>query len=79
MGAAKNWHSNGKTDNTQRDIREIFSSSVFTLDEMRSRLSKPVYKSLLATVEKGTAIDPSIADIVALAMKEWATEKGATH
>jgi glutamine synthetase len=38
-----------------------------------------VFKSLLATVEHGIPLDRTIADIVALAMKEWALEKGATH
>jgi glutamine synthetase len=49
------------------------------MDVFRNKLSKPVFKSLLATVEHGIPLDRTIADIVALAMKEWALEKGATH
>jgi glutamine synthetase len=49
------------------------------MDVFRSKLSKPVFKSLLATVDRAEPLDRTIADIVALAMKEWALEKGATH
>src|SRR5258707_3458463 len=58
---------------------EVFGSNVFTKAEMRRRLPKSVYKSVAATIEKGAKLDPSVADAVALAMKDWALEKGATH
>lgn len=88
--ATKNWRSNGGSVNHRNgmdvqyhhkkaDVASIFAIDVFSLDVMRERLSKPVWKSLSATIEKGIALDPHIADIVALAMKEWATERGATH
>ncbi len=62
-----------------RRISEIFGSMVFNDDVMRERLPKEVYKSLTKTVATGRTIDPSIADVVANAMKDWAVEKGATH
>ena len=46
---------------------------------MKDRLPKPVYKALLKTIETGAKLDPSVADAVATAMKDWAIEKGATH
>jgi glutamine synthetase len=58
---------------------EVFGANVFTKAEMQSRLPKSVYKSIVATIEKGTKLDPAVADAVALAMKDWALEKGATH
>ena len=58
---------------------EVFGSNVFTRAEMQARLPKSVFKSLLATIEKGIKLDPDVADAVALAMKDWAAEKGATH
>jgi glutamine synthetase len=61
------------------DIEKIFGENTFGLDEMKSRLPKAVFKSILATIEKGQSLDPGIADTVALAMKEWAVERGATH
>ena len=58
---------------------EVFGSNVFTKAEMRLRLPKSVYKSVVATIDKGVKLDPSVADSVAAAMKDWALEKGATH
>ena len=58
---------------------EIFGANVFSDAVMKDRLPKSVYKALQATIKQGKPIDPSIADAVALAMKDWAIEKGATH
>jgi glutamine synthetase len=58
---------------------EIFGSNVFTKAEMQARLPKAVFKSVTATIEKGAKLDPAVADAVAVAMKDWALEKGATH
>jgi glutamine synthetase len=58
---------------------EIFGSNVFTKAEMQARLPKAVYKSVVATLENGAKLDPAVADAVAVAMKDWALEKGATH
>jgi glutamine synthetase len=58
---------------------EIFGSNVFTKTVMQQRLPKPVFKSLMATIEHSKPLDPTIADVVASAMKDWALEKGATH
>ncbi|SOJ57335.1 Glutamine synthetase [Mycobacterium simulans] len=58
---------------------EVFGSNVFTKAEMQLRLPKAVYTSVVATIEKGAKLDPSIADAVAAAMKDWALEQGATH
>jgi glutamine synthetase len=58
---------------------EIFGANVFTLAEMRLRLPKSVYKSVVATIEKGAKLDPAVADSVASVMKDWALSRGATH
>ena len=79
IAAAKNWRVTDTATAISTDINAIFATDVFGLDAMRQRLSKPVWKSLIATIEQGQKLDSAIADIVALAMKEWATEKGATH
>ena len=62
-----------------KNIPEIFGSMVFNDDVMRERLPADVYESLSTTIRQGTPLDPSIADCVASAMKDWAIEKGATH
>ncbi|MBR2460633.1 MAG: glutamine synthetase III [Clostridia bacterium] len=61
------------------NVPELFGSMVFSDAVMRERLPEDVYHSLTKTIERGKAIDPSIADCVASAMKDWAIEKGATH
>jgi glutamine synthetase len=58
---------------------EAFGENVFTKAVMQKRLPKPVYKSLMATIEHAHPLDPTVADVVAAAMKDWAMEKGATH
>ena len=62
-----------------RTIEEIYGEDVFNLKTMKDYLAKPVYKSLLLTINQGESIDPSIADEVANAMKRWAISKGASH
>ena len=58
---------------------ELFGSNVFSLAVMKKRLPKALYQSIRKTIEKGAALDPTAADMVASAMKDWAIEKGATH
>ncbi len=68
----------GTPDLTIAD-NQIFGENVFSQTVQRQRLPKEVYKKLSQTLAKGDALDTSLADAVALAMKEWALEKGATH
>ncbi|EHQ88788.1 glutamine synthetase III [Desulfosporosinus youngiae] len=58
---------------------DIFGQNVFNDAVMRKRLPKATYKSLRKTIEGGLPLDPSVAETVANAMKDWAIEKGATH
>ena len=51
-----------------------FGEDVFSLDAQRKRLPKDVFKRLQATLHRGEALDPSLADAVANAMREWAME-----
>jgi len=57
----------------------VFGENVFSLSVMQKRLPKSVFKSVEATIQKGEALDPAVADVVASAMKDWAMEKGVTH
>jgi glutamine synthetase len=79
---AAQWSPNGATlgalDLTLPD-NQVFGANVFSPAEQRQRLPKAVYKQLQSTLERGEALDSSTADAVALAMKEWALENGATH
>lgn len=61
------------------NVAELFGKNVFNDTVMRERLPKSVYKKLKQTIEDGKELDPSIADVVAHAMKDWAIDHGATH
>ena len=61
------------------NVAEIFGEDVFNDKVMQERLPKAVYKKLKKTITEGYELDPTIADSVAQAMKEWALEHGATH
>ena len=60
-------------------IPELYGSLVFNDKVMRSKLPKDMYKALKKTIESGTHLELDVANSVAVAMKEWATENGATH
>ncbi len=72
-------HANGHARVAPFDIQEIFGERVFWYDEMKARLPKASYKKLRATIEKSEPLPEDVADAVAMAMKEWAVEHGATH
>ncbi len=69
----------GSVDFSQTPISEIFGCNVFNRNVMRTLLPKNVFKALVRCLDEGEALDPSMADIVANAMKDWAISKGATH
>ena len=79
---AAQWSANGAAlgspDLTIAD-NQVFGTNVFSPAVQRRRLPKHVYKALQRTLARGEALDTSLADAVAQAMKEWAMEKGATH
>ena len=60
-------------------IPEIYGSLVFNDKIMREKLPKDMYKALKKTIENGTHLELDVANSVAVAMKEWALEHGATH
>src|ERR1700754_1090155 len=80
--AAAQWSPNGgalgQADLTQPGAA-IFGQDVFSIAVQRQRLPKGVFKQLEATIAKGEPLEPSLADAVASAMREWAMERGATH
>ena len=62
-----------------QNIPELYGSLVFNDKIMRSKLPKDMYKALRKTIENGTHLELDVANSVAVAMKEWAIENGATH
>ncbi|HPJ97809.1 MAG TPA: glutamine synthetase III, partial [Syntrophales bacterium] len=68
-----------KNSKEASSLHEIFGSNVFSDAIMKEHLPKPTYKALRKTVDEGLDLDPAVADVVAIAMMDWAIEKGATH
>ncbi len=62
-----------------KTVSDYFGSMVFDDRVMKATLSAKVYASLKHTIDEGKALDPSVANAVASAMKDWAISKGATH
>lgn len=58
---------------------ELFGVNVFNASVMHERLPEPIHQALLRTIASGEELDPSAADEIAVAMKDWAIGKGATH
>jgi glutamine synthetase len=72
-------HELGQIDFRTTHIKDLFGVNVFGEEEQRQRLPKPVFKALQKTIRLGVPLDPSVADAVASAMKDWAIEHGCTH
>lgn len=60
-------------------LEDIWASNVFSLSKMQASLPKDVFKSLKNTIQTGEPLDPSVADAVAGAMRDWAISKGAMY
>jgi glutamine synthetase len=79
IDAVKGYEPPEKVFIKEEEPGQVFGSNVFSKAVMQKRLPKPVFKSLMATIEHSKPLDPTVADVVAAAMKDWAMEKGATH
>ena len=73
------WERTSRPVNNRPKATEIFGSLTFNDEVQKRRLPRDVYRALRRTITAGVALDPSAADIIAAAMKDWAVEHGATH
>ncbi len=80
LAAARNWkpRKNGEFE-IPFNITEIFGENTLLLEDLKERLPKTVWQGLKKTIDEGEQLNSEVADAVAVAMKDWATEKGATH
>jgi len=60
-------------------LEDIWAENVFNLSKMQASLPKAVFKSIKKTITTGEKLDPSVADAVAMAMRDWAMAKGALY
>lgn len=80
LAAARNWSpkKNGSIE-APLNITEIFGKNTLQLDDLKERLPKSIWLDLKKTINEGEELNPEVADAVAVALKDWATERGATH
>jgi glutamine synthetase len=80
INAITSWPIHGRrAPRSATPIRLLFGINVFSDEVMKTRLPENIYKAIRNTIKKGAPLDPSIADVVAATMREWAMEHGATH
>ena len=79
IGAIRDWSVSASKQPRATIAAGSFGSLVFNDEVQQARLPKPMYQALRRTITNGEALDLSVADEVARAMKEWAVEHGATH
>ncbi len=60
-------------------LEELWAKDVFSLAKMKAALPKDIFRSLQRTIKEGTKLDVSVANVVAQAMKDWATSNGALY
>lgn len=70
---------NGNGEFKSYDVSKIFGENALHLTELKNRLPKPIWKELKKTITENSPLHPDVADTVAVVMKNWATERGATH
>lgn len=69
----------GKVDYVKKPFKQVYGEHVFSERVQRERLPKTVFNKLQKTNRSGQELDPKIAETVAIAMRDWAIEHGATH
>src|SRR5918911_3942152 len=79
ISAIRDWSVTEAKEPRSPRATDVFGSLVFNDAVQQTRLPKPVYHALRRTILMGEPLDPSVADAVAGAMKDWAVEPGATH
>lgn len=80
LAAARNWSpkANGESSESM-NVTEIFGENILQQEDLKEQLPKSIWKDLEKTMREGEQLNPAVADAVAVAMKDWAMDKGATH
>ncbi|MBC8111750.1 MAG: glutamine synthetase III, partial [Verrucomicrobia bacterium] len=73
-----NGHKTHETESLTK-ISEIFGKNMFSMATMKDYLTEAAYKAVISSIKQGTAIDENTSESVAIALKKWATDNGATH
>jgi len=75
LAAARNWTPKADGESTRSmNITEIFGENTLQQEDLKERLPKVIWKDLQQTIMEGVELNPEVADAVAVAMKDWATD-----
>ena len=66
------------TANSQK-VKDYFASDVFTREKMKEYIAQEVLDQLFDDVDNGRTIHRDIAGVVAIGIRKWAMDRGATH
>lgn len=73
------WAHLPKEINTTHRASVIFSQNVFTRDKMKEYIASNIVEELFDLMDNERTLSRDIANSVAIGMKKWAMEQGATH
>ncbi len=62
-----------------KHLSKMYGEYVFGEEAIKKYLMRDAYESLMQSIETGQKIDERTADFVAVGMKNWAMDLGATH
>lgn len=68
-----------KIEYPQKKTSDYFGINVFDKKKMQEYLSSEAYEGVMDCIEKGDKIDRKLAEQVAVGMKAWALDLGATY
>lgn len=64
---------------TAKPVSSYFGENIFDLPKMQQMLPRNAYEKILSVINRGEKLDKDTANIVAIAIKDWAIAKGCTH
>ena len=72
-------HKMAQVEAPEGKVKDYFARDVFTREKMKEYISQEVLEQLFDDVDNGRTIHRDIAGVVAIGIRKWAIERGATH
>ena len=72
-------HKSAAVEVPEGKVKDYFAKDVFTREKMKEYISQDVLDQLFDDVDNGRTIHRDIAGVVAIGIRKWAMDHGATH
>lgn len=72
-------HKPTAVDMPEGKVKDYFAQDVFTREKMKEYIAQEVLDQLFDDVDNGRTIHRDIANVVAIGIRKWAMDHGATH